>query len=290
MWIEIDEKSLENFKYLVPAEELYRIGKDEDYIGIAYTKSNNKLPLAAILFKPDMEEDEEGEYPIIDIRYFAVAEEARMNGVFTGLFKEFLELTEDDFIGLIRADIPMDSEYDVACKVLEDFGFEFVPAEQYEFTENLSKCRKYPLLAAKDKVTGIAALSSLTPGGFKEIISGLLRSGKLNDENEISANIAEYDPDISAVMSCDGKTKALVLVKGPYGDMLDVVYAGGEGEDEDVFAVLRECMRLAAAKYSWSYRVHVKIRTDEGAALLMKLFPDARPVPVRRGYLYPEME
>ena len=290
MWIEIDETGLENFRDLVPAEELYRIGKDEDYIGIGYTRSNNKPPLAAMVFKTDMEEDEEGEYPIIDIRYFAVAEEARMNGVFTGLFKEFLELADNDYIGLIRADIPYDGEYDLACKVLEDFGFEFVPAEQYEFIETLSKCRKNPLLASKDKSSDIAAISSLTPGEFKEVISGLVKSGKISDENDLSANRGDYDIDTSAVMTENGKTKALVLVRGPYGDMLDLVYAGGEGENEDITAVLRESMRLAATKYGWSARVHVKIKTDEGAGLMMKIFPDARPIPVRRGYLYPEEE
>lgn len=290
MWIEIDENGLDNFKELIPAEELYRIGRDEDYMGIGYARSLNTPPLAAIVFKTDTEEDEEGDYPIIDIKYFAVVEEARRNGVFSGLYKEFLDLVDDDFIGLIRADIPLDNEYDVACATLEEFGFEFVLTEKYEFIESLSKCRKNPVLTSREREDEAVALKELSGGQFKELISELVKAEKLNDINMLSINITDYNCDVSTVILKDGKAEALVLVKGPYGDMLDVEYAGGEGGYDDIVAALRKSMRLAADKYGWSERVRVKIKTDEGAALLMKIFPDARPLSVRRGYLYPEIE
>ena len=70
--------------------------------------------------------------------------------------------------------------------------------------------------------------------------------------------------------------------------MLDLVYVGGEAGFEDTYPALRTSMRKAAEKYGWNTRIKAQIKSDTGATLLTDIFPDARPIPVRRGYLLPE--
>ncbi len=290
MWIDIDEKGLKNFEHLVPSDILYRIGKDEDYFGIGYTQSLDVLPDSVIIFKTDAEEDEDGEaIPIVDIKYFAVTEDKWHRGYFRGLFTEFLKVISDNEISAVRADIPMDHNYNDACRILEDFGFEFALTDVPVFIESLSRCRRAPLMNAEESDKDIHSISRYNAGEFKELISSLYKDGIIAEEEDVSSDINDYNADVSMIRIVDGEIKALSLINGPYGDMLDLLYVGGKGESEDAYAVLRCSMREAAAKYGWAARVNASIESELGLMLVADIFPDAQPVPVRRGYLVPEV-
>ncbi len=289
MWIEIDRPGIENFSGLIDASELDRIGKDPDYFGIGFTAALKRLPDSALVFKLDAEEDENGGiHPIADIRYFSVRQEVRNKGYFKALFEQFLKLISNKDIEAIRTDIPMGTEYNDACAVLEHYGFEFDFADLYEWTDSLSQCRKAERLLSKDERNDAKPLKGFKQGEVKEMFSDLIREGLISDDIELSREIKDYDDDISTVIAKDGKPLAMVLVKGPFADTLDLVYAGGEGSEDDIISALGIAMRAAAAKYKWNMRVHVKIMSETGGKLLHRIFPDARPLCVRRGYLLPD--
>ena len=284
MLVAITPSNASNFSSLAPKQELVRIGRDIDCFGIGYTEDVNSLPDGVLIFKL-IEEfgDDEKEHPIAQLRYFYVKEEARDMYVGAFLFSQLLTILADSHTEAIRCDVPLGSEYNLLCNVLQDFGFHFQMTEIFEYEFLLSEF----LTLAENRGAPAQPLSVVPKVLFADKMKAL-KEKKYLQRYELYPYASDYDQDISTALYEDGRLKGLFLVDddmdGTLCPMLLRIEKGAS--PAGVLRLLSTSLEKAHEKYSLNTHVRIWVHNDRSWKLLKHFFPNATPRIVRRGYFY----
>ena len=289
MYVELTKDNADNFTGLAPIELLSLIGNDDLSFGIGYTEAPDKLPDGVIIFSLDIERYIDEDIPFVAIRFFAVSEEKRGTGIFSGLMDEFLSFVSASGVWFIRADIPFPEEYNDACGALEHMGFEFDLEELFEMRKTLGELLEIPKLKPGAAETGCVPIKGLDQKQFYRYLCELIEKDGL-EEYDLSFDIGEYDGDVSTVCIKDGKPEGILLVAMRPEGFLEVklLRAFEITFKNCLIRLLHESLKQAYKKYHYDQEVFIKVRDESIGNLLYMLFPDDRAILVRRGYLYPE--
>ena len=285
MLVELSPDTIENFGALAPMSELLKIGKNPNYFGIGHTDSLNELPDGVLIFSLESDEDERGGlHTAAVLKYFATAEEKRRQGIFTGLFDAFQDLLEGTPVEAVRADIPMGEEYNDACFVLENMGFEFELADLFELRTTLGEMAKLPIYQAQLKKHEAVLLKEVPDNLFGFAVEKVNREIFSKGSYELSPNREDYDQDASIALFRDQIPESLFLIReneeGELENMALRVQNGAEGLE-----LMKTSYYHALKKYGRDKPVHMVVHTEAAANLMDKLCPNAKAIPVRRGYL-----
>lgn len=286
MLAEITKNNADNFKALVPRIELQRLEKDEDRFGIGYMDDPDGFPDGVLLFKLDMEPDEEDElHPIAEISYFYVREEARDMYVGTYLFSTLIELSEDTGIEALKCDVPMGFEYNLLCNVLENYGFDFSLTEVFEFERPLKDFMDSPHLKNASEVD-VMPLYEVPPKAFATVMEAFIKNEKYADY-DLSYDMEYYETELSTLVVEGNKITAMFLVKmDEEGRIVPVLIWSGKNSSDVYSGMIVEAVDAAFGKYGKKAIVKITIHNRLSLRLIERLFEDFKPYLVRRGYFY----
>ena len=287
MIVSVNNKNYVNFTGLAPQKELIMIGNDPDYFGFGYVDELDQPPLGAVVFSTDNEFDDEGNvHFIFVIRSFFVAEEHREEGIATLLFAEVLKVANHVKVEAIRADVPMETEYNLFCDMLYEFGFKFSVTELFQITLPLSQLIHNPMFHnAKTSAKPLRDVSQ------NEFFNALKYTDSVYDLSryDLSEDKSDYDEDVSCILEGkDHNSASLFLVKKLANGTLRPVLLRirKNGDAVDTAQLLISAALESQKKYPKDTEVFIKCYDDRDARLIDHFAPAAEPLLVRRGYFY----
>lgn len=293
MLVEINKDNYKSFLGVALEEELLMLGDSPDYFGIGYVDDPESPPLGAIIFSSELEEGEEGdeeEYTVLAIRSYFVPRQHRSERIATILFAELLKVAQSCGATAIRADVSMDSEYDILCNMLADFGFEFFLTELFELTLTLSEILKSPMSQYAKQKLDITPLKNISQNEFINAISELGGTDDIIYEEVTahSCHMGDFETDISGVVKNDGRIDCILLVcKRANGNLVPVFFRYRDGLNAQyAIMALAGFADRCAQKYPPTTPIYIKCMRKEDALLVDRFFPQKEPLLVRRGYFY----
>ncbi len=287
MLVQITKENRKNFSGIVPETLLVFLGEDDNYYGIGIAPDPVSSPVAALVFNLDIETDDEGgEHKVCDIKWFFVAEEARQIGAATFLFSECMKLIEGSGIEAVRTYVPMDSEYNLLCNVLEGFGFEFDFAEHFELIETLQTIRGAEALKKRLANKDIVPLSQVPARMFSQGLSEIAEKVDMSDF-VLPLYPEAYDTDVSMLYVPDKIPKGFLLVRAQESKVLEIVFLKCDDPNASniIFELITAAIDACSKKYNEDTTIRAVVRTATTGQLISHILPEARNQVLRRGYV-----
>lgn len=252
-------------------------------LGAILDKQDDKYSAGVLIFDVDEGTNGEENLTVAVIKWFYVAEEFRKNGVSDELMKEFFRVMDDAGIEHIICDVPMPEEYDFLCAYLEEWGFEFTLANIYEVTAELGEILEKPVFSGSKASSKTIALKEVPALSFRQFIGNMKKRHDVL--NIITANVSDYDSDVSCVYMNGSSVEGAMLIKAYNSGELELLFMRAISNAQKVMAdLLLFSAHAAAKKYSPETTVHIICRIEAAAGVIQKLFPDRQPLLVRRAY------
>ncbi len=286
MLVQITKENRNNFKGIVPETLIMFLGEDDNYYGIGITPDPDSLPLAALVFNLDIETDDEGmEHKVSDLKWLYVSEEMRDIGAATFLFSEYIKLIEDSGIEAVRTYVPLDSEYNLLCNVLEGFGFGFDLVEHFELIETLKTIRGSEVLQKRLANKDIVPLKEVPARMFSQ---GLIDISEKVDMSDyvLPLRPEAYDMDVSMLYVPDKIPEGFLLVRVYESKALEIVYlkCGDANASNIIFELITAALDACSQKYDEDTTIRAYVRTAAAGQLISRILPEARNQVLRRGY------
>ncbi|MCR5097462.1 MAG: hypothetical protein K6B14_00780 [Lachnospiraceae bacterium] len=286
MLVQITRENRKNFTGIVPETLLVFLGDDENYYGIGIVPDPSSLPVAALVFYLDIETDDEGEeHKVCDIKWLFVSEEVREIGAATFMFSECMKLIEGSGIEAVRTYVPMDTEYNLLCNVLEGFGFEFDLTEHFELIETLQTIRGSEVLKKRLANKDIVPLSAVPARLFSQ---GLVEIAEKVDMSDFVLPLypEAYDMDVSMLYVPDKIPRGFLLVRAYESKVLEIVYLKCDDSNASniIFELITAAIDACAQKYDDNTTIRATVRTGTAGQLISRILPEARNQVLRRGY------
>ena len=265
--------------------ELRMIGNDPTYFGLGYVDALDQPTMGAIVFCVETEKDDAGDHLVLVIKSLFVEPEHRMEGIGIILLRALLKVGFESDAEAVRADVPLGLEYNDICYFLYDTGFEFNITELFEVTFNLGDILKNPAL--KSGQTMAKPLRDVTQQEYYKTLEYLRGIHDLS-EMDISDKKSDYDEDVSSILLEKGQPPCLYLVKSlANGQLKPVLLRLGKNGGALQAAQLLACSAgEGEKKYPADTPIRIKCYDERDAQLINHIFPQARPLIVRRGYFY----
>ena len=272
------------FEKMVPSKIFEQVNSQGHMgLGAILDKHDGKYAAGVLIFHVDEGTNGEENLTAAIIKWFYVAEEFRKNGVADALMKEFFRVMDEAGIEHIICDVPMPGEYDFLCAYLEEWGFEFTLTNIYELEAQLGEILEKPVFSGPKASAKTIALKEVPAVSFRQFIGNMK---KRNDVlNIITANVSDYDLDISCVYMNGSSVEGAMLIKAYNCGELELLFMRAISNAKKVMSdLLLFSAHAAAKKYPSETTVHIVCRIEAAAGVIQKLFPDRQPILVRRGY------
>lgn len=273
------------FARLLPASELGRVLDGRAY-GLAAVAGTQDAPEAAGVLVFSVEAGSDGEKDGIAgiLRWLYVAEAQRRSGVGEALLREFFRIADGSGIEHLLCDVPMPEEYDGLCFWLESWGFDFSLTDVYEAETTLGALLQNRAVAGGDGA-GVLPLGGISIGSFRTLLA---RLRELPDTpRDLDGRYEYYDPEISCVTLANGLPDGALLVHRDAQGALELeVLRSMSAVPHDFGRLVAFAAKAAARTLPPETPLRYLCRTDGARNVTAKLFPDLRPLLVRRGYLY----
>lgn len=249
---------------------------------IAEKDDGEKEVAGVLVFSADEGSVGTEEWIAATIQWLYVEPDYRGTQTADRLMESFWDVMDKSGIEHILCDIPFPEEYNQLCAYLEDWGFQFFLMDRYELTVPLQKFEEIRALHGTPS-SHVRPLRQITQADFNLFLPRILELPGVFQQ--LPTSVSAYDGDVSCVcMSRTGIEGALLVRKAAEG-LLEILLLRALSQPQKNMAEL-SCfaMRAAENKYPPDTMVHIDCRTDASADVLSKLFPDAQPLLVRRGY------
>lgn len=280
----IDPTNQTLFDALLPEEWARKLALPSVFALGAITDESEggRQPAGTLVFS--IEEGSVGPDALIaaTMQWLYVAPSFRDGKTADALMEAFWDIMDQSGIEHILCDVPMPSEYDQLCAYLESWDFRFTLADRYELTLPLQEFTTLPTLQRAPQMH-IEPLEQIRQADL------LLFLRHVQDQpgvlQELSEELTDYDGQVSCVHTAEGVVGGALLVQQISSDLLEITLLRALSRQTQVLpALCRFAAQAAAKKFPPDMQVRVVCRMDSAAQLIGRLFPDAQPLLVRRGY------
>ncbi|MEG1108935.1 MAG: GNAT family N-acetyltransferase [Oscillospiraceae bacterium] len=278
------------FEKLVPEAVFEKLGSPETFaLGAIFEDEEGKAAAGALFFEVDSGSNGSENLTVAVIKWLYVAKEFQRKGVADALMEEFFRIMDEAGLEHALCDIPMPEEYNFLCAYLEAWGFDFTLTNIYEITAELSEILANPLFHEPPTTNSVKKLSEIPDYYFRGFVNEMKKLADVPDF--LTSAISDYDTEVSCGFMSGKELIGAMLVKKSPATGLEVVLMRAVSDVKEVMANLLLFAGAAAGKkYPPETPVKIVCRNNAAAGLLSKLFPNAQPLLVRRGYYNNEGE
>ncbi|MEG2138777.1 MAG: GNAT family N-acetyltransferase [Oscillospiraceae bacterium] len=278
------------FETLVPSELFGQLEEPGLFaLGAIDQEGTDEAVAGVLFFEVDSGSNGTEDLTAAVIKWIYVAAEFQNKGVGDALMTEFFRIMDESELEHALCDLPMSTEYNFLCAYLEAWGFAFTLVNVYEMTVMLSRILENPLFHARRPSTGVLPLKDVPDYHFRSFMTDMKSVPDVPDF--LTANSLDYDAEVSCGFLSGKALLGVLLVRSNAAKELEIVLLRAVSNVKEVMANLLLFAGAAAGKkYPPETPVKIVCRNNAAAGLLSKLFPNAQPLLVRRGYYNNEGE
>lgn len=280
----IDKKNRSIIEHLMPEDSFRKLELPHFFALCALEdKEENQKEVAGVLvFSADKGSVGTEEWLAATIQWLYVEPEYRGTQTANRLMESFWDVMDKSGIEHILCDIPFPEEYNRLCAYLESWGFRFFLMERYLLTVPLQKFKEIHTLHGSYS-SRVRPLRQVTQADFNLFLPRILELPGVFQQ--LPTSLSAYEGDVSCV--CMGSTgiEGALLVRKAAEDLLELLLLRSLFQPQKIMAELSSfALRAAENKYPPDIMVQIDCRSGASADVLSKLFPNAQPLLVRRGY------
>lgn len=278
----VNEENASYFTDLIAPEIASQIKTDGVFTLGALAEENGKKYAAGVLLFSIEEGNSDGELlTAAVIKWLYIDEEYRGKGAADELVSELIRIAGQSGVEHIICDIPMTAQYDELCGYFEALGFVFTITELPFLDTTLEALFEQSAFKRPPQENVCQPLSAVSASQFKQLTE---RIDSLNISSEpLSSEKSDYDNDVSCVC-CDNSGALLVTYFEDYGLELKSLVLFDKDRSKAANMLLF-AINAARSKYTADTELHITCHSQPGADIIDRLFSNAQPRMIRRGYL-----